>query len=113
MSYRTTDGSNYRLYDAAADLLASEQELAKIMAIAGMDVTSMESTTIDEILGAIAETFCYDDRRYLIIEGETSVFYSFPSTASNDMIQKTSSTLITIARRMWRSRHLANYRMSS
>lgn len=107
MSYRTVEGSNYRLYDAGADVEANEQELVKIMFIVGLGNEDINIIALDTILGAIDSTFNYDDRAYLKVD-ETN-FYSFPQTASNDIIKKTNSHLTTVVRRLWRWRHLAQY----
>lgn len=107
MSHRTVQDANYRLYDAGLDVEANECELAKIMFAVGLDPSNMNSITIDEILEAIDLTFGYDDRSYIHVDGMD--FYSFPQTASNDLLKKTNAMLVIVSRRLWRWRHLAKY----
>jgi hypothetical protein len=132
MAHRTIENAIYRLYDANSDLEHCEEELLKVILIAGFQEVSLDTVTIDEVIEALEYVFCYDQRE--VVEsfkdpndsekpltdfGDGSLFHwpkpviPWPKTASRDFISKQLFTLKTLGRRFWRWRDLASARTLS
>jgi hypothetical protein len=99
MSVRSTPGT---LYSNDAELSFVESEIARIMYAAGLDWADIDTTTIDDIVDKIRETFTYGTA----VGSESATVLN----ASDEWLLLQQEVLISPLRRTWRRRALATGR---
>jgi hypothetical protein len=96
MSVRSTPGT---LYSNDAELLFVESEIARIMYAVGLDWADIDTTTIDDIVDKIRETFIHGNA----VGSESATVLN----ASDEWLVVQQEVLIGPLRRTWRRRALA------
>ena len=96
MSVRSTPGT---LYSNDAELSFVESEIARIMYAAGLDWADIDTTTIDDIVSKIRDTFQHGPP-----EGDDSP--QCGNTAADSWLDIQQNVLIDPLRRVWRRRAL-------
>ena len=99
MTVRTTQDTDGSLYSNDAELVFVEGEIARIMFTAGLDWADIDTTTIDDIVNKIRET--YQEGLALGLGAENV------RHAADDWNYIKQQMLIEVVRRMWRRRALA------
>jgi|GEM_PF-2641464 hypothetical protein len=99
MTVRTTEDTVGSLYSNDAELVFVEGEVARIMFAAGLDWADIDTTTIDDIVNKIRET--YEEGGALAVGTEG---YRQAVDDRNFLWQK---NLVDQVRRAWRRRALA------
>jgi hypothetical protein len=99
MTVRTTEDTVGSLYSNDAELVFVEGELARIMFAAGLDWADIDTTTIDDIVNKIRET--YQEGLALVLGAENI------RHAADDRNFLWQKNLIDQVRRAWRRRALA------
>ena len=98
MSVRSTPGD---LYSNDAELAFTEGEIARIMYAAGLDWADIDTTTIDDIVNKIRETF---------VGGNSVVPHNASNSvlpAADEWLKVQRDVLTDPLRRAWRRRHMA------
>jgi hypothetical protein len=93
---RTRSSTTGNLYDAAKDLQRSEEKIAEIAFIAGIDSSDLDTLTIDDLVEALRNSFPYTS--------PTSFSYDVCAT---DYIRQENFHLVIQARKYWWYRQLA------
>jgi hypothetical protein len=97
MTVRTTEDTVGSLYSNDAELAFVEGEVARIMFAAGLDWADIDTTTIDDIINKIRETYptgaAVDKTPYLLAADEWNCVKQ--------------QALIEVVRRAWRRRAMA------
>jgi|TARA_B110001454_G_scaffold124211_1_gene115877 hypothetical protein len=99
MTVRTTQDTVGSLYSNDAELAFVEGEVARIMFTAGLDWADIDTTTIDDIVNKIRET--YEEGLSLVLGAEGH------RQASDDWNYLKQQHLIDVVRRVWRRRAMA------
>ena len=99
MTVRTTQDTVGSLYSNDAELVFVEGEVARVMFTAGLDWADIDTTTIDDIVNKIRET--YEEGLSLVLGGEGH------RQAADDWNFVKQQILIEVVRRAWRRRALA------
>ena len=98
MSVRSTPGA---LYANDTELAFLEGEIARIMYAAGLDWADIDTTTIDDIVNKIRETFNGGDP-YVPHNATNSIL-----AAPDEWLRGQRDVLTDPLRRAWRRRHMA------
>jgi hypothetical protein len=93
---RTRSAASGNLYDATKDLERSEQKIAELAYIAGLDPTDLDTVTIDELIQALRAVFPYTS--------PVGISYNVCAT---DFIRQENFHLVIQARKYWWYRQLA------
>lgn len=99
MTVRTTQDTVGSLYSNDAELAFVEGEVARVMFTAGLDWADINTTTIDDIVNKIRET--YEEGLSLVLGAEGH------RQASDDWNYLKQQHLIDVVRRVWRRRAMA------
>jgi hypothetical protein len=99
MTVRTTQDTVGSLYSNDAELVFVEGEVARVMFTAGLDWADIDTTTIDDIVNKIRET--YEEGLSLVLGAEGH------RQASDDWNYLKQQHLIDVVRRVWRRRAMA------
>lgn len=99
MTVRTTEDTVGSLYSNDAELAFVEGEVARVMFTAGLDWADIDTTTIDDIVNKIRET--YEEGLSLVLGAEGH------RQASDDWNYLKQQHLIDVVRRVWRRRAMA------
>jgi len=99
MTVRTTEDTVGSLYSNDAELVFVEGEVARIMFTAGLDWADIDTTTIDDIVNKIRETYEEGGSLALGTEGHRQ--------AADDWNFVRQQHLIEVVRRAWRRRAMA------
>lgn len=99
MTVRTTQDTVGSLYSNDAELAFVEGEVARVMFTAGLDWADIDTTTIDDIVNKIRET--YEEGLSLVLGAEGH------RQASDDWNYLKQQHLIDVVRRVWRRRAMA------
>ena len=114
MAIRTYSGA--ALYDSASDVSYRDEEIGFVMAILGMDVSTIDTVTIDEIVEAARTMFPFtgmssEMRVIHTAEGvavtvDGDIARAFHSSAE-DYLNAHKDALRGVVRRHWHWRHYA------
>lgn len=97
MTVRTTEDTVGSLYSNDAELVFVEGEIARIMFAAELDWADIDTTTIDDIVNKVRETYPIG----------APVPETLHSSAADEWNFVKQQTLIDVVRRAWRRRALA------
>lgn len=97
MTVRTTEDTVGSLYSNDDELTWSEGEVARVMFTAGLDWADIDTTTIDDVVNKIRETYANGPA----VEGTAHVL------AADEWTFVKQQLLIAVIRRAWRRRALA------
>jgi signal recognition particle GTPase len=92
--------STERLFNAEKSVSDSEEILAKIMYVVGLNPSDMNNLTVDEIIEALRSTFCLEES-------------SVGRNPAHPLISKNYMTILHQLRKVWLDLQIAKYGATS